>query len=181
MNLLFHDISIGAMTAATAFGSAASAVGGGAVGAVATAATTMGTVASQVGASVAHVGVVASATSQMQHDLVQQPVAAAAKGIGRSSLLARTASVLSKTLPWVAIGASTLSAASVVQQHGAEALFTSRQGRAAVLGAVGGALLLVPTPFTQIAAAATLGALAVNEFGGMDGIDRAAAARHAAA
>ncbi|MCW2949001.1 MAG: hypothetical protein JWN41_14 [Thermoleophilia bacterium] len=161
MNLSLNDISATAHSAATSLSAAATAVGGGAVGAVTSAAGSLGTVA--------------SATSQIQHNLalVEKPVVAAAKGIGRSTMLVRTAAVLSKSLPWVAIGASTISGASVAQQHGAGALFSSRQGRSAVLGAVGGTLLLVPTPVTQVAAAATLGALAVNEFGGLDAIGAA--------
>ena len=176
MNFSWHDISAGAMTAAVSFGSAANAIGGGAVGAVAHVASQVGSAAAStaasVGSSVAHVGAgaVAGATSQVHANLalVEKPVAAAAKGITRSSMLLRVSTVLSRALPVVAIGASTLSGASIVQEHGASALFTSRQGRSAVLGAVGGSLLLVPTPVTQVAAAATLGALAVNEFGGMD-------------
>jgi len=178
MDLSFRDISAGAMAAAVSLGTAATAIGGGAAGAVATAAGQMGTLAAStataVGANVAHVGAgaVAGATSQMhsQLALVEKPISAAAKGIQRSSMLTRTAAVLSRALPLVAIGASTLSGVGVMQEQGTSALYTSRQGRSAVLGAVGGSLLLVPTPVTQVAAAVTLGALAANEFGGMDRI-----------
>ncbi|MBC7460385.1 MAG: hypothetical protein H7287_03385 [Thermoleophilia bacterium] len=160
MNFSWHDISAAATTAAVSFGSAANAIGGGAAGA-------MASVASQVGTGA---GAIAGATSQVHANLalVEKPVSAAARGIGRSSMLLRASTVLSRALPVVAIGASTLSGASIVEEHGASALFTSRQGRSAVLGALGGSLLLVPTPVTQVAAAAALGALAVNEFGGMD-------------
>ena len=94
-----------------------------------------------------------------------------AAAVPRSSLLLRTAGLLSRTLPLVAIGASTLAGAKIVSDRGAQALLTTKDGRGAMLGAMGGALLLVPTPVTQLAAAGVLGAVAVNQFGGMSRLD----------
>jgi hypothetical protein len=188
MEISWHDISTGAMAAAVSVGSAASAIGGGAVTAVSTAAAQVGTAAGAAAGAAAnlvpaavpaaiHAGAVGTAQVAKDLALIEKPIAAAARGVQRSGMLVRAAGVLSRTLPYVAIGASSLSGASIVQRQGVDALFTSKQGRSAVLGAVGGALLLVPTPVTQVAAAVTLGTLAVNEFGGMDRIDEAAGAR----
>ena len=184
MEITWHDISAGAMTAAVSMGSAASAIGGGAVTTVSAAAAHVGNAAGAAAGAALHLvpnavpaAIQAGATgtaAQVVKDLglVEKPMAAAARGVQGSSMLVRAAGVLSRTLPIVAIGASSLSGASIVQHQGADALFTSKQGRSAVLGAVGGTLLLVPTPATQVAAAVTLGTLAVNEFGGLDGISR---------
>jgi hypothetical protein len=118
----------------------------------------------------------AASTAKLASDLsyVEKPAKAMATAIPKSSMLMRTAGFLSKALPVVTIGASTFSGARIVNDQGAQALVTTKEGRGAVLGAVGGALLLVPHPATQLAAAGVLGAVAVNQFGGMDRLDKLA-------
>ena len=189
MELSWSSISAGAMTAAVSLGSSLHALGtsasmaaqslptvtaGGlqalshsASTAVATAASTMPT-AVPLAVDAGAVG-----TAQLATDLsyVEKPAKAIAAAAPRSSVLIRTAGFLSKALPVVTIGASTLAGARIVNDQGARALVTSKDGRGAVLGAVGGALLLVPHPATQLAAAGVLGAVAVNQFGGMDRLD----------
>lgn len=114
----------------------------------------------------------AASTARLATDLsmVEKPTKAIAAAT-RTPTLVRVAGFLSKALPVVTIGVSTLSGARVVADHGPQGLLTRKEGRGAVLGAVGGALLLVPLPATQLAAAGILAATAVNHFGGMDGLD----------
>lgn len=115
----------------------------------------------------------AAGTAQLATDLavVEKPARAIANTAPKLPFLVRTASFLSKALPVVAITASGLSGAKIVNDKGAGALLTTKDGRGAVLGAVGGVLLLMPHPATQLAAAGVLGATAVNHFGGMDRLD----------
>jgi hypothetical protein len=118
-------------------------------------------------------GAASIATSQMADSVavIEKPAKALATAAPRASFLVRTAGFLSKALPIVTIGASALAGAQIDNDKGVQALLTTKDGRGAVLGAVGGGLLLVPTPVTQLAAAGVLGAVAVNHFGGMDRLD----------
>jgi hypothetical protein len=164
MELSWSSLTTGAMAAAVSMGTAAQALGAGAVHAV-----------SVLPAAIPQaVNVGAQGTAQLASNLalVEKPVKAAAEGVQRSSVLLRTASFLSKALPVVTIGAGAFAGASIAQKDGTDALLHTKQGRGAVLGTVGGALLLVPTPVTQIAAAGVLGAVAANEFGAFGGLDR---------
>lgn len=189
MQLSWSSISAGAMTAAVSLGSTMQSIGAGAAaaahslpavaagGAQAVAASAQTAAAALPGAlpSVAHA---ANGTSALAADMamLEKPVKAAAVGVQRSSTLMRTAGFLTKALPIVTIGASALSGAWTVQKRGAEGLVHSKQGRGAVLGAIGGTLLLIPTPVTQVAAAGVLGVTAANEFGALDRLDRPARA-----
>ena len=177
------------MTAAVSIGSTLQSVGSGAAAAAHTlpavtagglqaighsATTAASTAASTLPQALpAAVGAGAASTQQLATNLafVEKPARAMAAAVPRSSLLLRTAGLLSRTLPLVAIGASTLAGAKIVSDRGAQALLTTKDGRGAMLGAMGGALLLVPTPVTQLAAAGVLGAVAVNQFGGMSRLD----------
>lgn len=116
----------------------------------------------------------AAGTAQLAQNLalVEKPVKAAAAGVQRNQALLRAAGFLAKALPVATVTASALNGARIVDQTGTSAsLVRTKAGRGAVLGAVGGALLLVPTPVTQVAAAGVLAGLAVNEFGGMSKLD----------
>jgi hypothetical protein len=115
----------------------------------------------------------AATTAKLASDLalVEKPAKAIATAVPKASLLMRTAGFLSKALPIVTIGAGTLAGARIVNDQGVQALVTTKDGRGAMLGTIGGALLLVPHPASQLAAAGMLGAVAVNQFGGMDRLD----------
>jgi hypothetical protein len=191
------SISAGAMTAAVSIGSSLQAIGAGATAAAQTAlpaalpamgggsvqALGSGVVAATSQAATAaaaipqalpgsvHAG--AATTAQLARDLavVEKPTRAMAAAMPKAGVLVRTAGFLSRALPIVTIGAGALAGARIVEDHGAAALITHKQGRGAVLSTLGGALLLVPTPATQLAAAGVLAAVAVNQFGGMDRLD----------
>jgi hypothetical protein len=185
VQISLSSISAGAMTAAVTLGSAMQSIGAGAVAAAQSlpAVAAGGAQALAQGASVATtvlpqsvpaaVDAGARGASMLSQNLtlVEKPVAAAASGISRSSLLLRTANFLRTALPIVTIGASALSGAHIVSTQGGGALLTTKQGRGALLGAVGGVCLLIPTPVTQLAAAASLGAVAANEFGAFNRFD----------
>lgn len=111
--------------------------------------------------------------------LAERPIALAARGT-RVGFLTRAAGALGRVMPFVAIGASALSAAQVVRGGGYEALLTTREGRSATLGALGGAMLLAPIPPMQLGAALVFAVSAANELGAFTWVDRAAAARTAA-
>lgn len=132
-----------------------------------------GTVSALPQALPGNVAAGAMASTQIQQNLtaVEKTVRAAALGT-QIGPLQRTANVLGRALPMVAVGASAMLGAQVLQDHGPRGLVRTRVGRGAVLGAVGGGLLLVPTPPTQIAAAGVLAAAAVNQFGGMDRLNQ---------
>ena len=159
------------------------AMGQGAAAAATQAATQASTAATQAAAQATTamataatphaVNATAASTAKLATDLayVEKPAKAMAAAVPKSSLLLRSAGFLSKALPIVTIGASALSGARIVNDKGSQALVTTKEGRGAVLGAVGGALLLVPHPATQLAAAGVLGAVAVNQFGGMSRLD----------
>lgn len=181
-------VSLGAQLQAVGAGAAAAAhslpsVAAGGMQAVTTTASTAA--ASLPGALPASlpqaVNAGAAGTAQLANDLalVEKPAKAVAAGVPRSSLVLRAAGFLSKALPLVTIGASSLAGAQIVSRDGADALVGTKDGRGAVLGAAGGVLLLIPHPASQLAAAGMLGAVAANHFGGMERIDRgpAAAAR----
>lgn len=113
----------------------------------------------------------ASASTDLARSIafVEKPVTtAAAAGIKQAGFLAGVSRFLSKALPITAVTASTLSGATLVNQQGWHALYDTKRGRAAVFGAVGGGLALIPTPATKIAGAGALGLLAANEFGAFD-------------
>jgi hypothetical protein len=197
VSISWSSISAGAMTAAVSLGSTVQSMGaaaaqalptvtaqalptvaGGGIQAVghqaalvaSTAAANASTAAATAATTLPQTAGAASvATTQAAESLavVEKPAKALAAAAPRASFLARTAGFLSKALPIVTIGASALAGAQIVQEQGAQGLITTKQGRGAVLGAVGGALMLVPTPVTQVAAAGVLGAVAVNHFGGM--------------
>lgn len=103
--------------------------------------------------------------------LVNQPLSAAARGVKFTPLQA-TARFLSKALPIVTIGAGALVGAQILDQRGGGALLHSRDGRAAALGVVGGTMLLIPTPVTEVAAAGVLTLSVANELGGLRFLDR---------
>ena len=184
MSINWSSISAGAMTAGVTLGHAVQtaaqslpAMTAPAVDAISTSAETAArslpvasAQAMQTSAHAINSGAAATATSQLATDIavVEKPAKAIAAAAPRVSLVNRTIGFLSKALPVVTIGASALAGAQIVQQHGAHALITKKEGRGAVLGAIGGGLLLVPHPATQLAAAGVLGATAVNHFGGMD-------------
>jgi hypothetical protein len=189
MSLSLSSISAGAMAAAVSLGSSLQSLGATAAtaaqalpSAAAANVQAMGqavtTGAGQVATTLPRalpgtIGAGAAATSQLATDLslVEKPTKAIATAIPKAGVLVRTAGFLSKALPIVSIGAGALSGARIVTDEGARALVTTKDGRAAVLSTLGGALLLVPVPATQLAAAGVLAAVAVNQFGGMDGLD----------
>lgn len=157
MGISWESVSAGAMTAAVSVGSTVESVGSAAAQAL----------PNSVGA--------AAATSRQLAEsvtLVEKPAAALKAAAPRVTLVTRSANVLVKALPIVTIGASALSGWQVVTRRGPESLVNTKQGRGAVLGAAGGAMLLVPHPATKLAAAGLLGATAVNHFGGMDRLNR---------
>lgn len=176
MDLSLSSISTGAMTAAVSMGSTLQQVGANATAAAqalpAAAAASLPNAATLQQALPANAHAAAASTARLATDLsmVEKPTKAIAAAT-RTPTLLRVAGFLSKALPVVTIGVSALSGARVVADHGPQGLLTRREGRGAVLGAVGGALLLVPLPVTQLAAAGVLAATAVNHFGGMDGLD----------
>lgn len=187
MNLSLSSISAGAMTAAVTLGSTLQTVGASAAATMQTlptvaaggmqamgqgAATAAATLPQALPAGV-HAGAASSAQLSTNLALVEKPTRAIAAAVPRASLLVRTAGFLSKALPIVSISTGALLGARIVSDQGARALLTTKDGRGAVLGTVGGALLLVPVPGAQLAAAGVLGAVAVNQFGGMDGLDHA--------
>lgn len=164
MQLSPSTISNAALTAATSVGAL-----------VASQAQVVGAAVSAAGAAaVPHVSAVAphvvTATMTGVPDaakglaLVEKPVSVAAKSAQISPLM-RFASGLSKVLPWVTIGASAAVGAQSIKTGGTESLVNTKDGRGAVLGVLGGALLLIPTPVTQIGAAAALAGAAANQFG----------------
>ena len=178
------------MTAAVTLGSAAQTLGAGAVGAVQALPTVAGAGAHAIasGASAAaqalptlpaalpavvDTGVAGSTALVNDLGIVDKSVQAAAKGVPRSSAVLRAAGFLRVALPAVTMGASALAGAQVVKEAGVDGLLYSKRGRGAVLGAVGGAFLLIPHPVSQFAAAGVLGTVAVNEFGGLERFDRA--------
>lgn len=183
MNLSLSTISAGAMTTAMSIGTAVHQIGLGAMQALPTV-TSGGAQAIASGANAAaqtlpqSVAAGATGTAQLASDLavVEKPASTMAGLARRNVLLVRGAAMLSRVLPVVAVGASALSGARIVDERGSGALLTSKDGRGAVLGALGGALLLVPTPATQLAAAGVLAAVAVNHFDGMRRLDRPSAA-----
>lgn len=157
------------MTAAVSLGSSVQSMGTAAAAALPNV-TAGGLQAAAATALPQTVGSATAATSQLATNLgvVEKPARAFAAAAPRLTTLQRTVGFLSKALPIVTIGASALSGAQIVNEHGADALVNTKQGRGAVLGALGGALMLVPHPATQVAAAGVLGAVAANHFGGLD-------------
>ncbi|MCW2927613.1 MAG: hypothetical protein JWM86_1581 [Thermoleophilia bacterium] len=188
MQLSWSSISAGATAAAVSLGSSVQALGATAAASVHALPTVVGggvqamsqgatAAASALPASMPQaVQAGATGSAQLASDLavVEKPAKAIAAGLPRSTVLLRTASFLSKALPLVAIGASTLSGARIVHDQGPDALLNTKQGRGAVLGAMGGVLLLVPHPAGQLAAAGVLGVTAANHFDGLRRFDQPA-------
>ncbi len=94
---------------------------------------------------------------------VDDPIKAVAQGT-RSSRLMKFAGFLGKALPAIVVGVNTFRGATLVERQGPKALINTKEGRGATLGALGGALMLVPTPPTLIGAAGLLSLSAANEF-----------------
>jgi hypothetical protein len=109
-------------------------------------------------------------------EAVKKPLEAAAGGT-RMSGLQRAVSVLGKSLAGVVVVTSALQGARIVSGGGPAALLETKQGRAAVLGATGGALALTPVPPLQLAGAVVLAGAAANEFGAFDRFDTARSVR----
>ena len=194
MNISWTSISAGAMTAAVSLGStvqslsasasaaaqviplataqALPSVTAGGLQAIAHGATNVATSASAALPGAVNAGAASTAQFANHLALVEKPAKAIAAGIPRSSVLLRTAGFLSKALPIVTIGAGTLAGVRIVGDQGVDALVNTKEGRGAVLGTLGGVMLLVPHPATQIAAAGALGALAANQFGAFDRLNR---------
>ena len=106
--------------------------------------------------------------------LVDAPLAAAAHvvGPGRARAIVTGAG---KALSGVLVLTSTVRGARIVQRHGPQGLLRMQAGRGAVLEAIGGSLLLVPTPPTQMAGVATLSLSAANSLGMFNRLNRKAA------
>lgn len=158
------DLSINALTSGAAL--AASSVGGAVQAAAATAASALPSAPAVVNAGVANAGHVATSLA-----MVEKPVRGLAAGIGSSGFLARTAAVLGKALPIAAIGTSAFTGAKLVQDFGPSTLLETKKGRGAVLGAVGGGLILVPAPPAQLLAAGVFGTAMANELGAFATLD----------
>lgn len=103
--------------------------------------------------------------------LATAPITAASRGLTHVSPLVTAARWLSRGLGVVIVGASAIQGAKIVSDSGYSALIHSRQGRAAVLGALGGSLMLIPTPATQLGGAGVLALSAANEFGAFKRFD----------
>lgn len=125
-------------------------------------------------------GAAASSTAARNLGLVQRPVAAAASGL-KVSPLTTAARLIGRTLTIAVIGASAMQGAKIVSAGGPRALINTREGRGALFGAVGGTLVLVPTPVTQLGGAAMFALLAANEFGMLKRFDSPQASAVAAA
>jgi hypothetical protein len=174
MHVSWSSISAGAMTAAVSLGSSVQALGAGAAGGMQALSHTATAAAATLPAALPQaVNAGAVSTAQLADNLgqIEKPAKAMANGIPKSTLLMRSAAFLSKALPIITIGASTLAGGAIVNDQGAHALLTTKDGRGAVLGALGGSLLLVPLPGAQLAAAGVLGLTAANHFGGLDRLD----------
>lgn len=104
--------------------------------------------------------------------VVEKPVNAAAKAVRSSTLVTSTAKFLGKALPVTAIVTSTVTGAQIVQKHGYDALVETKAGRSATIGALGGALFLVPAPPVQLAAAGVLGVGVANHFDALAFLDQ---------
>lgn len=167
MEISWSSLSAGAMTAAVSLGSTLHTVGSGAASVAASALPAAPAMPQTLAAG-------AAGTTQLAQHLamVEKPVAAAAQGARSVSTLARVAGFLGKALPVVTIAASVMSGAQIVQKHGFDALIETKKGRGAVLGAVGGSLLLLPFPPAKLAAAGMLGLTAANQLDGLHALDR---------
>lgn len=170
------------MTAAVSLGSSVQSMGVAAAqalpavtaGGLHAAGTSAASVASTAVANLpAAIPTAAAGSAQLAADMsvVEKPAKAIAAAVPRASMLVRTTGFLVKALPIVTISASALAGWQIVNARGAQALVTTKEGRGAVLGAAGGAMMLVPHPAGQLAAAGMLGAVAVNHFGGMNRLD----------
>lgn len=158
------------MTAAVSLGSTLQTVGSGAAS-VAASAMPVANVAAAMPQSLA--AGAAGTTQLAQHiALVEKPVAAAAQGVRSTSAVTHVARFLGKALPITTIAASAMSGAQIVDRHGFDALVETKKGRGAVLGAVGGSLLLMPFPPAKLAAAGVLGLVAANQLDGLHALDR---------
>jgi hypothetical protein len=72
----------------------------------------------------------------------------------------------------IVIGASVLKGEQMVKQDGVRSLVNTQDGRGAVLGAVGGSLMLMPFPPAQLGAAVVMAGAAANGLGAFKHFDR---------
>ena len=107
------------------------------------------------------------AAAQSTLEAVKKPLEAAARGT-QASGLQTAVKWIGKSLAGVVVVTSTVQGARVVNAGGPRALFDTKQGRAAVRGAAGGAMALTPVPGVQLAGAVVLAGAAANEFGAFD-------------
>ena len=103
--------------------------------------------------------------------LVQRPIAAASAGTGLAPL-GTAARTLGRSVTALVVGVSVLRGAGIVANGGPAALVNTQEGRSALLGGVGGVLILCPTPATQLGGAGALALAAANEFGWLGGLNR---------
>lgn len=163
MGVSLTSIAQGAMAAAVSLGSSVQSAGANALQLAAS--------VPQALPSSVQAGAATSAHLATGLTAVEKPAKVMANAIPKSSALVRAAGFLSKALPVVTIGAGALAGAKIVDEQGVAALVKTKGGRSAVLSTVGGVLLLVPNPATQLAAAGVLAGVAVNQFGGLDRLD----------
>jgi hypothetical protein len=103
--------------------------------------------------------------------VVEKPMSAVAKAARSSAVITGASRFLSKALPITAVVASSVRGAQIVQRQGVDALVNTQAGREASIGALGGALFLVPAAPVQLAAAGVLGVGAANHFGAFEFLD----------
>ena len=122
----------------------------------------------------------AAVTGVVARDLgmVNGSIGAAAKGLAHVSPMQTAARFLSRTVAVVVVGASALQGAQILHSQGSEALYRTRAGRGAVLGTLGGSLMLMPFPPAQLGAAAVLAFSAANELGAFQYFDRNIPIKH---
>ena len=178
MNISFSGIGslferAGAQLGTTARGVAdtAQTVTGGGLAPIGQTAATLQTAATTAVPATSQAGIDAAAKATAGVAALEKPARAIANVAPEGAKVASVAGFLGKALPIIAIASSAYTGANVVEREGKDGLVNTTQGRSAVLGALGGSLLLVPTPVTQIAAAGVLGVAAVNHFGGLKALD----------
>lgn len=113
-----------------------------------------------------------SSTAARDLGMVNGTVGTAAKGLVHVSPLQTAARFLSRTVAIVVVGASAMQGAQILQSQGTEAMYRTQAGRGAVLGTIGGVLMLTPYPPAQLGAAAILALSAANELGAFKRFDK---------
>ena len=159
VNDVWSTISAAASAATGALGSTLQSLGSSAASAASAAPSALATVA--------------GGPTHMVQNLaaVEKPMSAVAKAARSSAVITGAARFLSKALPITAVAASSIKGAQIVQRQGVEALVDTKAGRDASLGALGGALFLIPAAPVQLAAAGVLGVGAANHFGAFEFLD----------